>query len=395
MQGPLQIFRQILSTDETLQASLGEIEEPDVFVARACDAARSRGLALSTQEILAELRPDPLGLSAPPTSASGERWPSAGWLPIHVGPSPDGRGVVDWAYFGTMPLDAPFFEMSARSARLRPFNRLCRWRMDIDRFVEAANLEDLTPPRGLIFHMSRCGSTLVAQMLAAATRNVVVSEAPPLDAMARLHELRGDVTQAQRRRALVAMAAALGRRRSGAETSSFLKLDSWHSVALPLFREAFPTTPWVFLYREPIEVLVSQMRARGMQTVPGLLPRDLQGADESAELGAEQFCARVLEKSCAAAVEHFGLGDGLLVNYEELPEAVFTKILPHFGLRPEAAEISAMRAAALRDAKAPHSGFASDREEKRRAATQRVREAAEQSLAGVYATLEKMRARGA
>jgi hypothetical protein len=36
-------------------------------------------------------------------------------------------------------------------------------------------------PDGFVFHMSRCGSTLVAQMLAVVPDHVVVSEAEPLD----------------------------------------------------------------------------------------------------------------------------------------------------------------------------------------------------------------------
>ena len=40
-------------------------------------------------------------------------------------------------------------------------------------------------PSGFIFHMSRCGSTVISQMLAALAEHVVVSEAGPIDALAR------------------------------------------------------------------------------------------------------------------------------------------------------------------------------------------------------------------
>lgn len=393
MQVPLDAFRRLLLANEALQAALGDIENPDIFAARAREAAQSFGIVLSQHELSAALRPDPLGLSPPAAGAESEGWPPGGWLPVDVARTSDWRAVVDWAYFGTERLDAPFFEMSARRARLRPFNRLCRWRTDLDRFIKTAEFGASPTPQGLIFHMSRCGSTLVAQMLAASARNVVLSEAPPIDAMVRLHELRRDASEEDRRRALMAMVAALGRKRSGDDSSCFLKLDSWHSVALPLFRRAFPSTPWLFLYRNPVEVLVSQMRARGMQTVPGMLPMDLQGADADAAIGSEEFCARVLARSCTAAIEHFALGGGLLVNYDELPEAVFSKILPHFGVSVDDDEVGAMRGASLRDAKAPHSGFASDGEEKRRAATQRTRDAAELCLADAYTALESLRSR--
>lgn len=393
MQDRLDAFRRLILNDPTLQATLGEIEEREPFIACAREAAGAAGIIVSHEELAAALRPDPLGLMSPPTVGDECGWPPAGWLPIHVAPTPDGRGVVEWAYFGAQQLDAPFFESSMRQARQRPMNRLCRWRTTLDAFLAEESITRAPPPRGLVFHMSRCGSTLVAQMLAAVARNRVLSEAPPVDAMLRLRELRPDIAEDDRRRALIAMVAALARAPSAVESRSIFKLDSWHMMALPLFRAAFPTTPWVFLYRDPIEVLVSQMWSRGMQTVPGMLPSELQGPDDAATLGPEEFCAQALAQSCEAAVAHFHLGGGLLVAYEELPEAVFTRILPHFGLTIDATETEAMRAAALRDAKAPHATFARDGEEKRRAATERVREAAARRLFDVHARLEAMRAR--
>ena len=77
------------------------------------------------------------------------------------------------------------------------------------------------------------------------------------------------------------MVAAFGRRRGGRERHYFIKLDSWHTLALPLFRRAFPSVPWVFLYRDPVEVLVSQMRQRGAQTVAEIIPPSFYGIDGS------------------------------------------------------------------------------------------------------------------
>jgi len=402
MQGPLDAFRRLLRSDASLHAALGEIDLPDVFIARAVDLAQAAGLAISRDDIAGALRPDPLGLLRPQDLNDDPAWPPPGWLPVSLAPGLDGRNVVEWIYFGGTALDQPFFDMSARQARIRPFNRLCCWRQDLDSFIAGApELEPETAPQGLVFHMSRCGSTLVAQMLAASPRNVVLSEAPPIDAALRLGELHPGADETLLRRALLAMTAALGRGRGRAaqgDSRLFLKLDSWHTLALPLFRAAFPQTPWVFLYRNPVEVLVSQMRARGMQTVPGMLPAALQGADGAdsgpgdAAIGGEDFCARVLATGCAATLAHFPLGGGLLVNYDELPLALFTKILPHFGVRPEAAEIDAMRAATQRDAKAPYMPFAQDGDDKRRAATTAAQAAAERHLAPIYAALEAMRA---
>ncbi len=67
------------------------------------------------------------------------------------------------------------------------------------------------------------------------------------------------------------MVAALGQARAG-ETRLFLKLDCWHVRDLPLFRRAFLKTPWVFLYREPVEAAGLHLRRRGVQMIPELVP---------------------------------------------------------------------------------------------------------------------------
>src|SRR5678816_558328 len=107
--------------------------------------------------------------------------------------------------------------------------------------------------RDSIFHMSRCGSTLVAQMLAALERNIVISEARPIDQV-----LGAKVDEERRIAWLRWIVNALAQRRRPAEEFFFIKLDAWHVLHLPLIQRAFPNTPWVFLYRDPIEVMVSQ-----------------------------------------------------------------------------------------------------------------------------------------
>jgi hypothetical protein len=388
----LDSFRGLTLADEALQTQLGSLKEPERFIELAVRAAASHGVALSREELKAALRPDPPGIERwrdPP--ATFARWPGKHWLPTHVAASPEGRLSVDWTYFGESRLSEPFFEMSALRAAQRPFNLLCRYRTNLDHFLENAALDDSLAPAGFIFHESRCGSTLVAQMLAAVAQNVVVSEAGPLDAIVQLKGRWPGLSISQQVGYLTAMAAALGRRRFGDERRFFLKLDCWHAMALPLFRQAFPSTPWVFLYREPVEILVSQMRQRGLQTVPGAMPSRLYAIEGGETMPGEDYCARVLEQTCAAVVDHFDLGGGLLVNYDDLPDAVFTKISPHFGNAFGECERAAMLGAARRNAKAPHQEFASDKADKQRLATESIRVVARRRLAQSYAKLEAMR----
>jgi hypothetical protein len=247
----------------------------------------------------------------------------------------------------------------------------------------------LRAPDGIVFHMSRCGSTLVSEILAALPGTAVVAEDERLDGAIR----RSDPDPGQERHveAVRAMVAGLGPDCPG---RYFVKLDCWHTLALPLLRAAFPTTPWCFVYRDPVEVLVSHARRPGMHVVPGLLPPELFGfsPDEQAMPGPE-YAARVLARIGEAVLEHWDVGGGLLVDYRELPDAVFTRILPHFGAEPDTAERQAMDAASRRDAKTPYESFVPDSEQKQREAGEAIRAAAAAHLAPIHARLEALRAR--
>src|SRR4029077_12190694 len=107
------------------------------------------------------------------------RLPADGWLPIRASWA-DGEPYLHWAYFGTRRLKRPFFEDDVYSCLFQPFNRLFRYVTSIEKTAAWLDGRPHLKPSGLIFHMSRCGSTLVSQMLAALPSNIVVSQGNPL-----------------------------------------------------------------------------------------------------------------------------------------------------------------------------------------------------------------------
>jgi hypothetical protein len=293
---------------------------------------------------------------------AGAGEPLDGWLPIGVSWR-DGIPWIDWCLAGRERFLEPFFDQTVSRLVSRPFNRVFRRQTDVDVLQDWADRRPGLPPDGFIFHMSRCGSTLVAQMLAARTDSIVLSEAAPFDAMLRPP---ATIPQQQHIRWLRALVSAMGQPRIGTERHFFIKLDCWHILDLSLIRRAFPSVPWMFLYREPRQVMASHLRQRGVQTVPALVDPLLFGIEPDAALtmpGAE-YCARVLGRLCAAAA---GAPGGGLVNYRQLPDAVFETILPWFGLPrlgvPVADDMhAAMQQAARRYSKAPDRSFSAANE---------------------------------
>ena len=228
-------LRALLAADEALQDELAQHEAREAFVEAALALAGRHGIALAPGDLAPLVAPDPLRLARfDPPQVRSAAWPPGEWLPFQVA---DG---VDWAHFAAAPTGPSFFANAARRALARPLNRMLRWRTGLDDFIDHAP-DPLRAPDGLIFHMSRCGSTLVARMLGALADAAVVTEPAPLDAIVDL-ALRGEWPQARRIAALRAMVGALGRRPAG---RYFVKLNAWHALALPLFRAAFPPSPAV------------------------------------------------------------------------------------------------------------------------------------------------------
>jgi hypothetical protein len=101
------------------------------------------------------------------------------------------------------------------------------------------------PPTGFIFHMSRCGSTLVSQMLASIPDNVVISEAGPIDAVVQAQATLPDLDHDRHAEWLRGVIGALGQPRTGGErpelsfssdsaTKQALTTDRFQSAAAQL-----------------------------------------------------------------------------------------------------------------------------------------------------------------
>jgi len=313
----------------------------------------------------------------------------AGWVPIRIYWQ-DSRAMVDWCYLGAQRFHEPFFDETIETCLRHPFNLLFRHQTPIDVLSELQDAQPGLPPSGFIFHMSRCGSTLIAQMLAALPQNVVISEADPIDAVLRANRHDPRISDGQRVAWLRGLISALGRQRNLEEQDLFIKFDSWSVLDLPLVQRAFPATPWLFVYRDPVEVLVSHMRQRGRQMLPGMLepaPLGLEPAEIEPAL-LDEYCAKVLARLCQAAAQHHRPDTGRAINYRELPEAVWSLVAEFFGVCYTAEDVDRMCDVTRFHAKQPRAIFTDDSAAKRQLATDDIRALAERFVRPWYDRLE-------
>jgi hypothetical protein len=264
----------------------------------------------------------------------------ARWTPIRFdlsGPVP----TVDWADLSQERFVEPFFDQAvarwASGPRARPLVRTG---------LEALVILDNEPslePAGMIFHLSRCGSTLVSRLLGTLPGTVVIAEPSPLNALLGLDP--GRVSEATLVRSVRLLVRALGRCRHGDEHHLVLKCTSWNIRRREILAAAFPETPWVWVQRDPAHVLASLLTNPpgwlGLQAVHPQTARLFGLYPESVPARARvEFAARALGAMLeAAATDPAGR---LSIDYAELPGAVWQHVAPHFGLEADSAAIDRM-----------------------------------------------------
>jgi hypothetical protein len=271
------------------------------------------------------------------------------WTPVRIRTNGAER-LVDWAIVDE-PFTDPFFEQTVDRAMQHPFNRVFAQRTPIEALEDLASVEPGLAPNGLIFHMSRCGSTLVAQMLATISSTIVLSEAQPLDALLALRSRRtcDDELIVRWLRATTSVLARPG----AGERRLFVKFHAWHVLELPLIARAFPDVPWIFLFREPRAVLRSHDKSPGVEAIAGMLDPAYAGIEprDAPFLPQDEYRARMLAAFCEAALRHTDVGQGRFVDYAALPEIVLSELLAFFGVTLDDGDAQRIQLMAGRDAK--------------------------------------------
>jgi len=209
-------------------------------------------------------------------------------------------------------------------------------------------------PTGVVFHETRCGSTLTANLLSSfsPSHTRVYSESPP-PVTAFNHCDRFPCNPRLHTQLIQDVFYMMGRTlRAEQPQYLFFKIQSIGVMNIDKFTAAFPDTPWVFLYRDSVEVMQSHLKgmdkkwtfrtrspvcARNFHSVyqPPTTQQLIESKKKSMEdmSGVEYCAAHLAGLSLSAIQEHERSGKGRFVNYNQLPSAVWESILPQdFGI---------------------------------------------------------------
>ncbi|WP_316746935.1 hypothetical protein [Pedobacter gandavensis] len=220
------------------------------------------------------------------------------WIPYKLSISENEEWMLHWMDLENRQMLEPFFDetITLCSCRRKEKRRLPSVSTtDFLLKVVADGIPHLAPT-AFVFHVSRCGSTLLSQAFTGDSQNIIIAEAPLLDEILRASEKK-EITEEERKQWFMAAIQLMGQLRNGTESAYIIKLDSWHLHFYDLLRSWFPETPFFFLSRRPDEVLASHEKRAGIHTIPGMVNKKLLKIDPQLNYGGNfsRYAADVLK----------------------------------------------------------------------------------------------------
>ena len=314
----------------------------------------------------------------------GERW-----LPIRFVFRESGSSVL-WLDFGDKALSDPFYNPQIKRLQRR---RHRMRRTSIAQFLDIARLVPPATPNGYICHVSRCGSTLLANAMKVAGRSTVFSEAHPLFQLLNRdsfpgagldHEALPDV----RRRLLDSF---LGLYAASFAAPIVIKGHTIDILQIDKLRFLWPELPIVVSIRSPAEVIVSNLEKPGDWIKSILMPlghKTLFGVSEPSyrQMSVEEFAVQGLAGLYASASRH--IDDRMWVlDYSALSADTAASVGRQFDLAPLAPDDAELVRVFSEYSKNPKKSFEPDHERKHRDLTPTARELINRTALPAYLQL--------
>jgi hypothetical protein len=325
---------------------------------------------------------------------------NGGWLPIEISvdrqPTVISGTTVRWMEFGTTPLAEPFLYHTV--TRLREVNPPAReLETDLEAVLRVGGQHAIIPPLGFIFHISRCGSTLIANALKLSRGTRVVSEARPITQLFLPYSDPGpylaDRRTQMRRMLLNSLFSIFANYNSTDVKPLIIKFMSINTLCMSTIRSFWPQVPCIVVIRDPVEVIVGNLTGGGLmsyKTDPAMACEMFRwqcSRTHVENMANEEFCAKVVGRYLEAALNERG-ENCRVVDYEDINAAKIHDIAAFFKIEfsPQLNILDKVLGNYAKDPTASRQ-FEDDRARKQRSATSRVRDAAKRWAIPAYTSL--------
>ena len=317
-----------------------------------------------------------------------------GWIPVDA-VVVDGRPGLMWMQLADVSFTEPFFQQTIDRVRAEDPEREQRF-TEFDALLQLDKDLPRIDPAGFIFHSSRCGSTLLANACRLLPNSIVLSEPNAIDKLVVrfITDAHNPVKESLYSVFLRAVVNALSQHGNSSEQRVVIKFSCCSVSELVRIRRIWPRVPWVFLYRDPVETIVSNMTNppawlldedhRVLAHITGTSPAAI------AEMSLEERCARSIGSFFSTA-HTLANDNSMLLNYNQLSSPSISGILNFFKLRPSAGELERISSGTRSYSKEVSATreFVPDTEAKQKLASKLVREVAERWAMQPYYLLEE------
>ena len=244
-----------------------------------------------------------------------------GRIPYRLLHDEKGRLKFKWLFTGDLRYTEPFFDESISACLSLPENSSDNIPVTgIEELFDYASGLESVRPSCFIFHISRCGSTLLSQMMSEEERCIVLSEVPILDDLLQLRYHPAVRSMPPIEKLFKAVLHILGQRKAADEKYLAIKLDSWHTLFYDDLRAWFPAVPFFLMHRNPAEVIRSHAKQPGRHAVPGVLEPSMFGLNYNmaCAMPAGMYLQYVLTCYLKKYLEILGSGnDVYMLNYHD------------------------------------------------------------------------------
>ena len=247
-------------------------------------------------------------------------------------------------------------------------------------------------PSGFIFHMSRCGSTVLTNSLS--KTNNVITHSPVSFKFWKYITKNWTEPYTNIEDDRIAMYKNLLFSMGKKNKKTFFKFCSFETYFLPLVMELFPKKPFLFIFREPLEVLVSLLNysprwVRDRKSNFGLFFTDISPS-EIKKINLLNYFEKILINILSTVLKTSNPNIHYL-NYIRLKPQYIEEILKKaFTYHPTQNEIKKMQLQFKYYSKGKNlKHFIPDSEKKKKLVTPQIKICAENLLKDIYKKLEK------
>ena len=281
--------------------------------------------------------------------ALAERTPKF-WTPIALDGVADDPHVtlcqLNWDLYHEAPYKYPMFKDLTTMSKCKGSNLQTRLLSELWReYEQNADGYNHVQPTAFVFHESRVGSTLVANTFGSSKEALVFSESgPPVTCLLRCRTCTAEQNKDRFRKLILLMGA------SPVHKYLFFKFQSISTTEMKKALGYFPSVPWAFIFRQPVQTIMSHLDKKKGGSGPCLRYRSRPYPEARAAIeqwidkdtpvvkaSKEAACAGHLNMLCLRALSAYdkhalntdkSTPRGMLINYEALPGAVPRLFLP-------------------------------------------------------------------